>query len=78
MVRMRLYGWIAERFGWREKSLEFEGTIEDLLNGLNAELVELISKGRVMVAVNHSLERDLSRRVSRDDIIAILPTFSGG
>ncbi len=78
MVRMRLYGWIAERFGWREKSLEFEGTIEDLLNGLNPELVELILKGRVMVAVNHSLERDLSKRVSGGDIIAILPTFSGG
>ncbi len=78
MVRMRLYGWIAERFGWRERSLDFEGTLEDLFNGLNSELVELISKGRVMVAVNHSLERDLSKRVSGDDIIAILPTFSGG
>ncbi len=78
MVRMRLYGWIAERFGWRERSLEFEGTIEDLLRSLNIELVELVSRGRVMVAVNHSLERDLGRRVSGDDIIAVLPTFSGG
>ena len=78
MVRVRLYGWIAEELGWRERSLNFEGALGDLIAALNADLMELVSKGRAMVAVNHSLERDLGRTVSGDDIIALLPTFSGG
>ncbi len=78
MVRVRLYGWISERMGWREKSLSFEGTVHELLSLMDPEIPELIYQGRLMVAVNHSLERDLGRRVAGDDIIAVLPTFSGG
>lgn len=78
MVKVRLYGWLAERMGWRERELEFNGSLKELLSILGEELGEWLSQGRVMVAVNHSLEKDISKKISNDDIIAFLPAFSGG
>ncbi len=78
MVIVRLYGWLAERLGWRERELGFEGDLLNLLVEIDTEVKEMVESGRLLVAVNHQIIRDLGIKVRANDIVAVLPAFSGG
>jgi len=78
MVIVRLYGWLAEKLGWRERELGFEGDLLNLLVEIDTEVKEMVESGRLLVAVNHQIIRDLGTKVRANDIVAVLPTFSGG
>jgi molybdopterin synthase catalytic subunit len=73
MVLVKVYGRLSDILGFREKELEFDGSLRDLLERLGIGEIEGIN-----IAVNHELERDLSTRVRGEDLIAIFPSFSGG
>ncbi len=78
MVYIRLYGWISENKGWRERKLEFNGSLRHLLSSLDEEIADMVMKGKLLTAVNHKVVSDLDRKVGGNDIVAILPIFSGG
>ncbi|MCS7103114.1 MAG: molybdenum cofactor biosynthesis protein MoaE [Candidatus Korarchaeum sp.] len=78
MVSLRVFGWLSDLLGFKNSELEFEGSLKELLNSLRGELEEMVREGRVQVALNHELIRDLSVKVSRSDVVAIFPSFSGG
>ncbi len=78
MVYVRLYGWLSESKGWRERKLEFSGSLRDLLSLIDEEIASMVMKGKLLTAVNHTITKELDRKVEGNDIIAILPIFSGG
>ncbi|MCD6348400.1 MAG: MoaD/ThiS family protein [Candidatus Korarchaeota archaeon] len=78
MVIVRLYGWLAERLGWRERELGFEGDLLNLLVEIDTGVKEMVESGKLLVAVNHQIIRDLGIKVRANDIVAVLPAFSGG
>ncbi|MEM4581154.1 MAG: molybdenum cofactor biosynthesis protein MoaE [Candidatus Korarchaeum sp.] len=76
MVSLRVFGWLSDLLGFRDRELEFDGSLKELLSSLKLE--KMFEEGRVHVALNHELVRDLSVRVSGRDVVAIFPSFSGG
>ncbi|RDD52951.1 MAG: molybdopterin converting factor [Candidatus Korarchaeota archaeon NZ13-K] len=78
MVSVRVYGWLSEVLGFRSRDLEFRGSLRELLELLGSSVMEMVEEGRIQVAVNHELTRDLSMILSEGDLVAIFPSFSGG
>lgn len=78
MVLIRVYGWLSDLLGFRSKEVQFDGKLDELLSSLGTDLMKILEEGKVSIAINHEIERDLSRRVGGDDLIAIFPAFSGG
>jgi molybdopterin synthase catalytic subunit len=73
MVLVKVYGRLSDLLGFREKKLEFDGSLKELLERLGIKEIEGIN-----VAVNHELKRDLSTEVRGEDLVAIFPSFAGG
>jgi len=73
MVLVKVYGRLSDLLGFREKRLDFDGSLKELLERLGVREIDGIN-----VAVNHELKRDLSTRVHGEDLVAIFPSFSGG
>jgi len=73
MVLVKVYGRLSDLLGFREKKLDFDGSLKELLERLGVREIDGIN-----VAVNHELKRDLSTRVHGEDLVAIFPSFSGG
>ncbi len=78
MVLIRLYGWISEDIGWREKEIEFRGSLKVLLALIDEEIENMVARGKLLVAVNHKVVNDLDEKIGGNDIVAVLPIFSGG
>ncbi len=78
MVYIRLYGWLSEDRGWRERRLEFNGRLRDLLSLIDEEVADMVAKKKLLTAVNHKIVKDLDMKIGGNDIVAILPIFSGG
>ena len=84
-MRVRLFANFREIVGRQELTIEAE-TILDLLKKLVMRypaLNDLIFdrdevRGYVNIAVNGEIVRDLERKLSEDDVVAIFPPFSGG
>ncbi len=78
MVHIRLYGWISEDRGWREKEIEFRGSLKDLLALVDEKIGDFVLRGKLLIAVNHRVVSDLDEKIGGNDIVAVLPIFSGG
>ena len=85
MVKVRLFANFREIVGKHELTIEAK-TLLDLLKKLVKQcpaLNDLIFEGDtvrdyVNIAVNGEIVRDLGRKLSEEDVVAIFPPFSGG
>jgi len=85
MVRVRLFANFREAIGRREIFIDAKTLLELLkkLAKLYPALSDMIFEGTevrdyVNIAVNGEIVRDLERKLSEDDEVAIFPPFSGG
>ncbi len=78
MVRVKLFANLREIVGEREIVVRAD-TIDDLFRKLVEMYPEIRSHlSRVTVVVNCSKVDDLNRKLNDDDVVALLPPFSGG
>lgn len=81
MITVKLYAVLKDRVGRDELTLDFDnGTVGQLLARIAEEYPstsELISSGRILVAVNKEFARQDQKLLSGDEI-ALMPPFSGG
>jgi len=81
MVTIKLFALLKEKAGCDELRLRMNaGTVSDLLKQIAREvptLSDMISRGSILVSVNHELARQDSA-VRDGDEVALMPPFSGG
>ena len=80
MVKVLLLGHLADRAGWREREMDFTGTLSALIEALalgDPRLADSLVAPGVRAAVNHTiLPSDTALRAG--DEVAFLPIYSGG
>ena len=81
MVTIKLFAILKDKAGRDELRIELDaGTVSDLLKQIAREvptLSDMISRGSILVSVNHELARQDSA-VRDGDEVALMPPFSGG
>jgi len=81
MVTVKLFALLKEKAGCDELRIGMgAGTVSDLLRQIALEhpsLSDMISRGSILVSVNHELARQDSA-VRDGDEVALMPPFSGG
>lgn len=81
MVTVKLFALLKEKAGCDELQIRVDaGTVADLLRQVAREfpaLSDMISRGSILVSVNHELVRQDSA-VRDGDEVALMPPFSGG
>jgi molybdopterin converting factor subunit 1 len=81
MITIKLFAMLKDRAGTDELHVPFErGTVADLLRAVSAQeprLVDLLSCGKILVAVNKEFAKP-DAPVQSGDEVALMPPFSGG
>ena len=80
MVKVLLFGHLADRAGWREREMDFTGTLSaltELLSMADTRLAASLVAPGVRAAVNHTISAEDTALKSGDEI-AFLPIYSGG
>lgn len=77
MIRILLFGVLAEKAGIKEISMTGSKTLDVLLKEIYSSYPSL-SKAKFKISVNKTLISDLTVFIEEGSELALLPPFSGG
>ena len=76
-VKVVFYGWLREEVGKGEVEAE-AGRAGEIVGRLGDKVLEELRNGRLIMVVNHSRRVGPEALIGDGDILALLPTPSGG
>ena len=77
MIRVLLFGGLQDRAGWREKSLSFTGTLNELRETLEKSHGLSAASDAVLFAIDGVFAQGADT-IPADAEVAIMPPVSGG